>query len=113
MEIVSTATEDGGAEKMVLMTAIADKQQGSFVLTIYERFSKGITHDPTLFGAGTSSTITDWDIVFGDSANVECLVDCSETEEKQPILDGGASSIAASGLCSFIVISALAMVSSF
>jgi len=113
MEIVSTATEDGGAEKMVLMTAIADKQEGSFVLTIYERFSKGITHDPTLFGAGTSSTITDWDIVLGDSANVECLVDCSETEENKPILDGGASSIAASGLCSFIVLSALAMVSSF
>jgi hypothetical protein len=105
--------EDGGAEKIVLMTAIADKQEGSFVLTLYERFSKGITHDPTLFGAGTSSTITDWDIVLGDSANVECLVDCSEIDQNKPILDGGASSIAASGLCSFIVLSALAMVSSF
>jgi len=116
MESLSTAKEDGGASKAVLMTAIADKDEGSFVLTIYEKFSKGLTHDPTMYTAATSSTLdasAKEIITFGEPPAV-CLVECAGPEpETQPLLGSGTNSVAASSLCSFIVLSALAIVSSF
>jgi len=120
LEIVSTATEDGGAEKVVLLNAMKDKKEGSFVLTIYERFSKGLTHDPTFYTAATSSTLdaSASDIVtFGDGVATDVLsaVETAETvvDDAANALNGAASSVAASGICSFVVLSALGIVSSF
>lgn len=117
LEIVSTATEDGGAEKVVLLNAMKDKKEGSFVLTIYERFSKGLTHDPTFYTAATSSTLdaSASDIVtFGDGVATDVLsaVETAETEAAK-VLTGAASSVSASGICCFVVLSALGIVSSF
>jgi hypothetical protein len=117
---VSTATEDGGAEKVVLLNAMKDLKEGSFVLTIYEKFSKGLTHDPTFYTAATSSTLdaSASDIVtFGDGVATDVL---SAVETAEAVVGdaakaaaGAASSLSASGICSFVVMSALAIVSSF
>ena len=102
------------------MNAMKDKKEGSFVLTIYERFSKGLTHDPTFYTAATSSTLdaSASDIVtFGDGVATDVLsaVETAETvvDDAANALNGAASSVAASGICSFVVLSALGIVSSF
>ena len=56
-EIVSTATDGSGASKAVSMTALTTPEDGTLVLTMYEQFSTSLRHDPTMYTAGTSSTL--------------------------------------------------------
>jgi len=57
MEVVAEATQTGGGTVGVTMTAISTPNGGSYVLTVYSKFSGGFTHDPSLYTASTSGTV--------------------------------------------------------
>uniref|UniRef100_A0A7S0XU24 DOMON domain-containing protein n=1 Tax=Hemiselmis andersenii TaxID=464988 RepID=A0A7S0XU24_HEMAN len=57
MEVVAEATQTGGGTLWVSMTAISTPNGGSYVLTMYQKFSSGFTHDPNLYTAATSGTV--------------------------------------------------------
>lgn len=116
MEVVSTANEvDTGLKKVVVMTAITTPREGSFILTIYEKFKGGLRHDPSLFTASTSSTIdakSNTIVVFGDAAPVplttEDMVAMGLAAANGTTLLSGAPSSALISLVSIATLAALA-----